>query len=698
MGSTAAAVASTDGDSISTTIWTLVWAFTTLVWSIFTPPHRTFPARLLIFQPLWGVRMYLNDSTWVQDLGLFLGLHSVFSYITGAWRFINSSDLWWLDVNNHDFMIYLKVFSLLGICGIMAGGIVHRGQRLKSESGPQRFVEQSIDEQLLPPLLIPSRTTHSRVFPQKHAFSYSYLFVGIPIGLRGRVSNALSIDSPQRSWFDVRSEDYLIRGNRELGLAEKLKRYLHTQGVTDRDYSFAYLVTAPRFLSYSFNPVSFWYLYDSEIVLKYMILEVNNTFDERRMYLLRADDSKQDSDMTFGNGHDKQPWESRAVYFTGTFDKDFHVSPFNSRKGSYSLRSVDPLAAYQQTGQVKIDNNIVLRSSKESPKLVARVWSEGFPRDAGAISNFDLMRFIACWWWVGLITFPRIVWEASKLFFRKKLHVWYRPEVTGTSIGRDYTDDEKHLESFFHAFLERVVQEISTPFRLVYEPTHAGGEQMVFYSPVFTYEEEHRRTMILRVVSPAFYSRFVHYAHAKEAFDRECLATDEKNQTVNIQNANLLPILLDAMQKLRRQTTPRKRSVLSRLRWSILSRVRCPPPEASFPSKSSDDYNITDIRSFCDSELDVFVKQRRKGSGVYRRIVTKLFLAQRFALGIPALITGFDWLLRATMLLITMYACNKTHVGDVLRPTYELGLVEMITTAGLVGLANAVHVWSFLKG
>ena len=48
-----------------------------------------------------------------------------------------------------------------------------------------------------------------------------------------------------------------------------------------------YLVTAPRFLGYAFNPVSFWYLYSEKMNLKAMILEVNNTFDERRLYLLR---------------------------------------------------------------------------------------------------------------------------------------------------------------------------------------------------------------------------------------------------------------------------------------------------------------------------------------------------------------------------------------------------------------------------
>lgn len=643
--------------------------------------------------------MYFEDATWVQDLALFLGVHTLYSYSIGAWCFPSRADFWWLDFRNGTFLIYVEVFSLLGICGALAGGIVHRGQQLRSKAGSLHFVDQSIDEQLLPPLLIPSRTSHSRIFPKKHSFSYSYLFVGVPIGIRGRISNALSVDSSQSSWFNVRAADYLARGSGQLGLAGKLKRYLHTQGITDREYSFAYLVTAPRFLGYSFNPVSFWYLYDSDITLRHMILEVNNTFDERRMYLLKADQTQPDSHLVEANGHAKNlPEQAEAVHFTNFWNKDFHVSPFNSLKGSYSLRAIDPLAAYQETGQVQIDNTIVLRSSKESPKLVAKVWSEGRLQEADAISSISLMRFILSWWWVGLITFPRIAWEAYKLFFRRKLHVWYRPEVADTSIGRSYTEDENDLESMFHSFLEEAVQHIDTPFRLVYQPAHANGESIALYSPGFTYEEDHGRSLTLQILSPAFYSRFVHYSHAKEAFDREYLATDEKNRTLLINNASLLPILLDAMQKCGRQSQRHSQSALSRARWWLLKRLRCPPPEASYKSsEQSLDYEITDIRVFRDSELDCFVKSRSEAQTAYCRIVTKLFLAQRLAFGLSALITALDWIVRISIFWAAMCVCNRTDVGDVLRPS-KFELDDAVTFALVLLLANGVHIWSFIKG
>lgn len=89
--------------------------------------------------------------------------------------------------------------------------------------------------------LIPCRVTHNREHPKKHAFSYSYLTVGIPVGYRGNVNGMISVDDPDvsttwlskiwraRSWFRVDAADYLERGNNKLGLRAKLDKYLISQ-------------------------------------------------------------------------------------------------------------------------------------------------------------------------------------------------------------------------------------------------------------------------------------------------------------------------------------------------------------------------------------------------------------------------------------------------------------------------------------
>lgn len=340
----------------------------------------------------------------------------------------------------------------------------------------------------LKPLVFPCRTSHTRFFPQKHSFSYSYLFVGVPVGFKGSAGFLLSADNGSKaakSWFHIEPTDYLSRGNDNLGLQGKLHLYLKSQvsgesscksallrnfqGEDAADYPSAYLVTAPRFLGYSFNPVSFWYLYSSQGTLAAMILEVNNTFDEKRIYFLKSQKNKDirlrsesensvvenvDSEITLpqgGNLRNEDGSVPSTKEETGNFSsskfksiwaKDFHVSPFNSRKGNYALSADDPFSP-SLSGNGGINNTITLTSSKNHVKLIARIFSTQPSLDPSSLGLMEEVKMVASWWWVGFVTFPRILREAAKLFFQKRLHVWYRPEVLKGSIGRRETHDEK---------------------------------------------------------------------------------------------------------------------------------------------------------------------------------------------------------------------------------------------------------------
>lgn len=191
-----------------------------------------------------------------------------------------------------------------------------------------------------------------------------------------------------------------------------------------------------------------------------MILEVNNTFDERRIYFLKdigpvngtpgdenGDLAAEKVDQNGPQG--KNPREQKVLgRFANSWPKDFHVSPFNSRKGAYSLSANDPFFPHlsSRAGRALVNNTITLSSSKRHPKLIARVFSSSDSIDPHKLKGWGTFKFIAAWWWVGLVTFPRIAREAAKLFFQRKLHVWYRPEVLKDSIGRNETDEEKYSQ------------------------------------------------------------------------------------------------------------------------------------------------------------------------------------------------------------------------------------------------------------
>ena len=720
------------------TLLTLVWTAITVIWSVFTPPHNTFAARVLLFQPAW----FLRSSPWfwggedanvIPDLALALAMHSAWSHATAKWHFIALHavrDYIALDLDDEALQMYGRILALLGSCALIAVVGMLRGRQIDPDAKPgeRHLVEQIIDESLLPALLIPSRTTHTRRIPHEHSFAYSYLFVGIPVGFQGRLGSVLSVDEgKKRAWFDVRGADYLERSSpaaAQARLSEKLKRYLHTQGITDRDYAFAYLVTAPRFLRYSFNPVSFWYLYDDDTQLKYMILEVNNTFDERRMYLLQSDGTATyDAD---GN----VTKTSTTLMFTNTWAKDFHVSPFNDRAGSYSLKAVDPLAALEESGQIRIDNTIVLRTTDAKPKIVARVYSTGAPIEPEKVQPGEWARFIFSWWWVGLATLPRIIWEARKLFFNRKLPVWYRPEVTDTSIGRPYSDDEWELEDVFRGFLARAVRTARTPLAVTYEPAHHEGRPLVYASPSYNPSSavhRARHALTFTVATPAFYLRFLHYRSAREAFEHEILAAHAKSRTARVSSAELLPVLLDAITAAAADAQlqhSRIRGPLDQLRWSALRRLRCPPPASPYPADATDESRggpepvttpttttttsafqpSTSVSLASFSELDLYVQQYvppAAGGAAYRRIATAAFLAGRIAGDLPPLVTLLDLILRAALLLAALVYADRADTVDVLRPRPHGSVIppeEWRAGAVAVGLANAVHVWSWLKG
>ncbi|KAI9839392.1 MAG: hypothetical protein M1838_004337 [Thelocarpon superellum] len=205
-------------------------------------------------------------------------------------------------------------------------------------------------------------------------------------------------------------------------------------GVNPLDYPHAYFVTAPRFLGYSFNPVSFWHLYDKDREFRAIILEVNNTFDERRMYFLPKSATDAESGLA------DVPLKLKA-----SWSKDFHVSPFNSRDGSYSLIASDPLLP-KMAGPAKIRNSVTLRSAEGPVTLVANIYSTHPAIDPAAMTRFSTLTFVADWWWVGFATFPRIVREAAKLFIKRSrgIRLILRPEVKALSLAREETADERY--------------------------------------------------------------------------------------------------------------------------------------------------------------------------------------------------------------------------------------------------------------
>lgn len=408
-----------------------------------------------------------------------------------------------------------------------------------------------------------------------------------------------------------------------------------------------------------------------------MIIEVNNTFDERRMYLLTpqgaakaelegvehrpaANDHNSDKPPTF-----KQQWP-----------KDFHVSPFNSRKGSYSLQASDPLRALAEDRR-PIDSTITLKSSKGHGKIVARLLSKGHAIDPSRMSLVPKVVFLLSWWWVGFATFPRIVREAGHLWFQRKLHVWYRPEPLKESMGRSADSSERIMELAFRIYLRSLVKQCHAAIAVKYIPSGIAdlGEELML-SPSAKSKSEVEE-IEFKVLTPVFYTRFVSYAHDLEALFSEL----RESCTIWVSRPELLPKLLF------KGPAPalEARNPLDYVVFEAIRYLRRRPERIVRPLTSSQNSIespastfAADIRDFRISSMDAFIlrhedaKLRRQ----YRSLVLKLFIAERLALG-GLLLVELTLILIQTWLAWTVVFAFEGRMR-------VLGLVAVILAYGYV--------------
>lgn len=204
------------------------------------------------------------------------------------------------------------------------------------------------------------------------------------------------------------------------------------------------------------------------------------------------------------------------------------------------------------------------------------------------------------------------------------------------------------------------MNETEYPFRITFKSSIPGAQSDVISTTRALETERPQQNIEIHVLTPGFYSRLIHYTYTSEAIDRECIFTDERNRTLWLCRPKLLPYLLSEQSSIRiddKDVASVKRSYLDELRWILLKKLRCPPPDPAYgvtPQGSA--VQVDDIRPRPYSELDQFVRSHmgQKHAGKYRRVVTKLFLAQRFCFGFPEVVSMVDLVTRALLCYVAV--------------------------------------------
>ncbi|KAJ5898760.1 DUF1365-domain-containing protein [Penicillium taxi] len=280
--------------------------------------------------------------------------------------------------------------------------------------------------------MYPCVLRHIRLAPSgfKDEFSHTYLYIGVPIGLRACYSPLISVDSPpeSRAWynkafFSIRPQDNLFRGGAALSLAQKLEEFLLTEGENPNEWGYCYFLTLPSANGQSFNPLSFYYLYTPEKKLGAMIIQLDTSYVTRRLW--------------FARNCREEGSKSGPFTFRCKFEKDLQISPFMPVSGAnYVIDSSDPLASPNNHANLLIN----LRNGNES-FMLGRVTTISEPLVVEEASFGSRLLFLAKWWYIptgGFIAF-RILREAARIYLKQpkeNLNIQTRTEQSTTSIAR----------------------------------------------------------------------------------------------------------------------------------------------------------------------------------------------------------------------------------------------------------------------
>jgi cyclopropane-fatty-acyl-phospholipid synthase len=236
--------------------------------------------------------------------------------------------------------------------------------------------------------------SHARLAPVKHNFRYPVYFYAFNLDELPLLSRRSLIFGYNRLRpVAIHDKDYLFPG--DAPLREKVDTVLNDAGLTAPRGKII-LVTAARYFNYIFNPVSFFYCYDADDHLLCVLAQVNNTFGEMHLYLL----------------HCQEPGEGNSQMVFKT-DKQFHVSPFFPLQGRYEFHLSAPGDGLDNAIHYYLDDQLV---------LIARIEGQAVP-----LTSVRLARTIMLHPARAALTMPRILWQAAKLYWLRRLPVHHKP-------------------------------------------------------------------------------------------------------------------------------------------------------------------------------------------------------------------------------------------------------------------------------
>jgi DUF1365 family protein len=230
--------------------------------------------------------------------------------------------------------------------------------------------------------LLEGKVRHRRSSPFVYELEHDVWYFALDLDEIDEAASKLRLVSRnRRNVLTFRDDDHMLPP--AVSLAESVREHLSGYSVDPVDWRIT-LVTNLRILGYLFNPASFYLCRDAAGELRVVIVEVNNTHGERRLYTL---------------------WpERRGDEHTASMEKDFYVSPFIGMDAGYTVRTWD------RPSELRIAIN---ETEHGSPVLTTSVVLRRLPATNRAVG-----RLLTRYPFVTLKTIGAIYWHALRLWLK----------------------------------------------------------------------------------------------------------------------------------------------------------------------------------------------------------------------------------------------------------------------------------------
>ncbi|MDB4500727.1 DUF1365 domain-containing protein [Akkermansiaceae bacterium] len=220
---------------------------------------------------------------------------------------------------------------------------------------------------------------HRRLKPELKRFDYRIFMLSFDLD---EIPTPTFLSHNRFNLYSLNDSDHIDLG--KLGIKANLLAWLAEQKIEVPADVRIRLVTLPRVLGYGFNPVSFFYLSNSDGTPLFAVAEVVNTFREMKLFVVDQD------------GEDA--WKKKVV-------KDFYVSPFSDPGDAFNFRLGLPSDKLRVTIDNLTDDVVTLTSTVR-----------GISRE---LTSARLLAFSIKYPLLSLKVITMIHWQALKLWLKK---------------------------------------------------------------------------------------------------------------------------------------------------------------------------------------------------------------------------------------------------------------------------------------